>query len=137
MRNQSTVIEVTPEGRVTEFTTPKNTFVQRGAVAYASTIRSGSKQRSSSRNLFSSTTAYTTNNNSIFYADGKKLKIANKISFTVDKNTTDAELDKIKKILKDSYNVTVKFSNIKRNSDGEITEIKVDVESKSSSANFP
>jgi len=62
--------------------------------------------------------------------------IDNKIIVTVDKNTSDAELEKLKKLFKDSYDVTLKFSGVKRNSGGEIIKIKVSVKSKNSTADF-
>ncbi|MEO1033574.1 MAG: M56 family metallopeptidase [Bacteroidota bacterium] len=61
---------------------------------------------------------------------------AGSISITViDKNTTDAELDKIKDDLK-KEGLTVKFKGVKRNSSGEITAIKIDAKSKNSNANY-
>ena len=63
-------------------------------------------------------------------------KLNNEITMTVDKNTTDDELNKIKKIFKDHYNVTINFSDVVRNSNGEITSIKVDMKAKSANANF-
>ena len=62
--------------------------------------------------------------------------IDSKITVTIDKNTTDEELEKLKKLFKDSYDVTLKFSGIKRNSAEEIIKIKVIMKSKNSSANF-
>ncbi|WP_111683433.1 M56 family metallopeptidase [Winogradskyella tangerina] len=58
------------------------------------------------------------------------------ISITIiDKNTTDAELDKIKADLK-KEGLTVKFKGVKRNKSGEITAIKIDAKSKNSNANY-
>jgi hypothetical protein len=62
--------------------------------------------------------------------------IDNEITMSIDKNTTDAELEKIKKIFKDNYNVTIDFTDVTRNSSGEITSIKVDMKAKNSNANF-
>ncbi len=72
-----------------------------------------------------------------FVSTKKEIKnVANEITMTIDKNTSDAELKKIKNIFKDNYDVTVKFSDVERNRSGEITSIKVDVKSKSSNSNF-
>ena len=60
----------------------------------------------------------------------------NEISITViDKNTSDAELDKIKSNLK-KEGLTVKFKGVKRNSQGEITAIKIDAKSTNSNASY-
>ena len=58
------------------------------------------------------------------------------ITVSIDKNTTDAELKKISKLFKDNYNATLKFTGVKRNSKGEITDIKVKMKSDKSTANF-
>jgi len=73
-------------------------------------------------------TPSSSNTNEV-YTDGK-------ISLTIDKNSTDADLDKMKKLFKDLYDVTFKYSGVKRNSDGAITDIKVNMKSKTSSASF-
>ncbi|WP_370001172.1 M56 family metallopeptidase [Winogradskyella sp.] len=58
------------------------------------------------------------------------------ISITIiTKNTTDAELDKIKEKL-EKEGLTIKFKGIKRNSEGEIMAIKIDAKSKKSSTNY-
>ncbi|WP_299521395.1 M56 family metallopeptidase [Winogradskyella sp.] len=58
------------------------------------------------------------------------------ISITIiDKNTTDAELDKIKADLKKD-GLTLKFKSVKRNRSREITAIKIDAKSKNSNANY-
>ncbi len=62
--------------------------------------------------------------------------IDNKITVTVDKNTSDADLDKLTALFKNTYAVTLKFTGVKRNSAGEITKIKVSMKSKKSTANF-
>ncbi len=62
--------------------------------------------------------------------------IDSKITVTVNKNTSDSELDKIKTLFKDSYNVILKFSGVKRNSAGEIIKIKVSMKSEKSNADF-
>ena len=63
-------------------------------------------------------------------------KAESKITMTIDKSTSDKELKKIKKVFKDNYDVKVTFSDVERNSDGEIIGIAIKVKSKSSSANF-
>jgi len=60
----------------------------------------------------------------------------NTITVSIDKNTSDAELKKISKLFKDNYNATLKFTGVKRNSKGEITDIKVKMKSDKSTANF-
>lgn len=62
--------------------------------------------------------------------------IDNEITMSIDKNTTNSELEKIKKIFKDNYKVTINFSDVKRNASDEIISIKVDVKAKNSNANF-
>ena len=47
-------------------------------------------------------------------------------SFTIDKNSTDAEIKKEAEILKKQSGIEIKFSKIKRNADGEIIAIKID-----------
>jgi len=75
--------------------------------------------------------------NSIVKSEVKKTeKFDNEITMTVDKNSTDEELNKIKQIFKDHYDVAIKFSDVKRNKEGEITSIKVDMKAKSANANF-
>ncbi len=77
------------------------------------------------------------NNGYVGFSEKINKNIAdNKITVTIDKNTSEAELNKIKKLFKDHYNVTLKFSGVKRNSDGEIITIQVDMKSEKSSANF-
>ncbi len=66
----------------------------------------------------------------------EKAIIDNKITVTVDKNTTDEELESLKKMFKDVYKVTLNFTNVNRNSSGEITSINVTMTSKKSNANF-
>ncbi|OUR92189.1 hypothetical protein A9Q87_06825 [Flavobacteriales bacterium 34_180_T64] len=53
----------------------------------------------------------------------------------ITKDFTDADFEKIKKEFK-SKGITVKFKSIKRNKNGEITAIKIDVDSKKSNANY-
>jgi TonB-dependent SusC/RagA subfamily outer membrane receptor len=65
-----------------------------------------------------------------------KPKIIGDISMTIiNKNTSDAELDKIKETLK-KEGVTVKFKGIKRNKKGEIRAIKIEAKSKKSSTSY-
>lgn len=53
----------------------------------------------------------------------------------ITKDFTDADFNKLKKEFA-GKGITLKFKNIKRNSDGEITAIKIDISSKKASANF-
>lgn len=53
----------------------------------------------------------------------------------VTKNLSDADLETIKKQLKEK-GITAKFRGIKRNSDNEITAIKIDLSSENSRANY-
>ena len=48
------------------------------------------------------------------------------VNITVDSDTSDNELDDIKDMLKE-HGITAKFSNIKRNSGGELTGIKIEL----------
>jgi len=48
------------------------------------------------------------------------------VNITIDSDTSDEELDDIKTMLKE-HGITAKFSNIKRNSDGELTGIKIEL----------
>lgn len=58
------------------------------------------------------------------------------ISFTIiTKNTTDSELDNIKDDLK-KEGLTAKFKGVKRNKNGEITAIKINVKSNKSNASY-
>lgn len=52
------------------------------------------------------------------------------ISFSVDKNSSDAEMKENAENLKKQSGIEVKFSKIKRNSNGEITAIKIDYKDK-------
>ena len=61
--------------------------------------------------------------------------IADHDMVVIDKDFTDADLDKIKKQLKEK-GITIKFKGIKRNDDNEITAIKIEVSSKKSNANY-
>ncbi|WP_282089252.1 M56 family metallopeptidase [Aquimarina algiphila] len=58
------------------------------------------------------------------------------IQFIIDKNSTKEDLNKVKKILKNDYDVEVKFSSIERNNKDEIINIKIDVASKKSTGNY-
>ena len=53
----------------------------------------------------------------------------------ISKDITDSELESLKKQM-DSKGITVKFKGVKRNSNNEITAIKIDVSSKKSNANY-
>ena len=48
------------------------------------------------------------------------------VSITIDSDTTDEEFDDIKTMLKE-HGITAKFGNIKRNTDGELTSIKIEL----------
>ncbi len=48
------------------------------------------------------------------------------VNITVDSDTSDEELEDIKKMLKE-HGITVKFSNIERNEEGELTAIKIEL----------
>ena len=48
------------------------------------------------------------------------------VNITVDSDTTNDELDDIKDMLKE-HGITVKFSNIERNDEGELTSIKIEL----------
>ena len=48
------------------------------------------------------------------------------VNITIDSDTTDEELADIKEMLKE-HGITAKFSNIKRNKDGELTGIKIEL----------
>jgi len=74
--------------------------------------------------------------NKVFTEKKNRKLIDSKVTVTVDKNTNDAELEKLKILFKESYNVTLKFTGIKRNSAGEIIKIKVSMKSKNSNADF-
>ncbi len=58
------------------------------------------------------------------------------IKIAIGKESSEKELKKIKRIFKEEYNVSVKFSEIERNASGEIVGIKIDISSKGSSANY-
>jgi len=48
------------------------------------------------------------------------------VNITVDSDTSDAELEDIKSMLKE-HGITAKFGNIKRNADGELTSIRIEL----------
>ena len=60
----------------------------------------------------------------------KRTAYAELISFSVDKNSSDAEMKENAETLKKQSGIEVKFSRIKRNSNGEITAIKIDYKDK-------
>tara|TARA_R110000868_G_scaffold410923_3_gene700947 strand:- start:5326 stop:7383 length:2058 start_codon:yes stop_codon:yes gene_type:complete len=61
--------------------------------------------------------------------------VQEKTEITIDKNTTDASLHKISASLKDK-GIDSKFKSVKRNNQGEIIAIKINVSSKVSNANY-
>ncbi|SEL94533.1 Signal transducer regulating beta-lactamase production, contains metallopeptidase domain [Aquimarina amphilecti] len=60
----------------------------------------------------------------------------NTIEFIINKKSTKKELEKIKRILKNEYDVKVTFSDIKRDNNSDITSINIDISSKKSNTNF-
>lgn len=58
------------------------------------------------------------------------------IKFTILKTTTLEDLEKIKRIFKNEYQVTISFSDISRNDENEITTISIVMNSEKSNANF-
>ncbi len=60
----------------------------------------------------------------------------NTIDFTINKNSTKEDIERIKRIFKNEYDVEVTFSDISRNNADEITSISVDLSSKKSNANY-
>jgi hypothetical protein len=54
------------------------------------------------------------------------IKQMDSVNITIDSDTSDAELDDIKDMLNE-HGITVKFSNIKRNEDGLLTGIKIEL----------
>ncbi len=65
----------------------------------------------------------------------KAIAINDEEVIIITKNTSDAELDNIVEAQKEN-GMTLKFSNIKRNDDGEIIAIKVEANAKNSNANY-
>ncbi len=51
------------------------------------------------------------------------------VNITIESDTTDEELDDIKTMLIE-HGITIKFGNIKRNTDGELTSIKIELKDK-------
>ena len=76
------------------------------------------------------------NDIAVIFEKKNNKSIDNKITVTVDKRTTDTELDKLTTMFKEAYGVTLKFTGVKRNSAGEIIKIKVSMKSKNSNSNF-
>ena len=60
----------------------------------------------------------------------KKVKQENEIQLVINKNSSEEELKQESKKLKEEHGVTLKCSKIKRNSQGEITGIKVEFKDK-------
>lgn len=115
-----------------------NNYIQKNA---SNKVQTKSKKKDNSK-IQKKTSATQPNRNTKNIAmamsnkSEEKSEILNDISITIiKKNTSDSELDKIKKNLK-KEGVTVKFKGIKRNDDGEITAIKIEAKSKNSSTNF-
>ena len=54
----------------------------------------------------------------------------NEVNVTLNKNTTDAEMKNDIAVLKKEYDITLKYSKVKRNSAGEITGIKAEFKDK-------
>jgi hypothetical protein len=63
-------------------------------------------------------------------ATENKTAYAELTAFSIDKNSTDEEIKNDAEILKKQSGIDVKFSRIKRNSNGEITAIKIDYKDK-------
>ena len=63
-------------------------------------------------------------------ATENKTAYAELTAFSIDKNSTDEEMKNDAEILKKQSGIDVKFSRIKRNSNGEITAIKIDYKDK-------
>ena len=59
-----------------------------------------------------------------------------KVELVIDKNTTDATLDSEVKTFNDEFGVKLSFKGVKRNADGEITDIKITAKSTSSSTSY-
>ncbi|WP_299440078.1 M56 family metallopeptidase [uncultured Aquimarina sp.] len=60
----------------------------------------------------------------------------NTVEFIINKNSTKEDLDRVKRIFKNEYDVEIAFSNISRNQADEITGISVEMSAKKSNANF-
>ncbi|MFD2565158.1 M56 family metallopeptidase [Aquimarina rubra] len=60
----------------------------------------------------------------------------NTVKFIINKNSTKEDLERIKRVFKNEYDVEVTFSDINRNDNDEITSIGVVLSSKKSNANF-
>ncbi|WP_395633293.1 M56 family metallopeptidase, partial [Flavobacterium sp.] len=56
--------------------------------------------------------------------------LKDEVRLVIDKNTSDADLKRESQRLKEKHGVTLKYSKIKRNDKGEITEIKVEFKDK-------
>ncbi|MFK5982256.1 MAG: M56 family metallopeptidase [Flavobacteriaceae bacterium] len=74
--------------------------------------------------------------NNVVISNKINKQIDSKITVSVNKNTTDAELENLKRLFKENYQVDLKFTGVKRNSSGEITVIKVKMKSEKSSSNY-
>ena len=60
----------------------------------------------------------------------------NTVEFIINKNSTKNDLDRVKRVFKNEYDVEITFSNISRNQADEITGISVVMSAKKSNANF-
>ena len=58
------------------------------------------------------------------------------VDLIIDKNSSDSELNSEKETFKKEFDIELSFKKIKRNSEGEITAIKIDAKSPTSNANF-
>lgn len=80
---------------------------------------------------------FTFNTKTIAQEKEKEIEInIVKVELIVDKNTTDETLDSEVKTFNDEFGVKLSFKGVKRNSDGEITGIKISAKSKSGSTSY-
>jgi len=56
--------------------------------------------------------------------------------FTIEKNTTDAEIEKRAKTLKEKFNISTVISELKRNSNNEITSVNIDLKNEKGDNKF-
>lgn len=124
------VVYVTPEALAGQ---NGSLFSSGSATVNANSIFRNNVQRSSSNRT--NTFTYQ-GNSSVFYEGSNRDRADNEITMVIDKTSTQADLDKVKKIFKDNYDVTVTFSGIERNSEGHITAISIKVKSERSNGNI-
>ena len=111
----------------------KTLFANGSATVSTNSFFRGHIKRSNSNR----SNAYSFQGNSgFFYEDSNRDHEDNEITMVIDKTSTDADLDKVKKIFKDNYDVAVTFSGVKRNNEGHITAINIKVKSESSNGNI-